>query len=83
MKSKITPIQIDICDLSAALREGAPADDEGETAREISARVGHGEKWVREALRKLHVAGKLELGRRTIEYIDGRRGQTPVYRIRQ
>lgn len=56
-------------------------NDKGETTREISDRMGRCMSYVQCLLQKAKSLGRLEIGRREEETIDGRLSPKTVYRI--
>lgn len=57
------------------------ANDEGDTAEELAAKVGHDVKWVHKRLKAAKAQGKLIVGRAQRERLDGKTTTVPVYRI--
>ncbi len=55
--------------------------DDGLTAQEIADGVGYSTKWVAVRLRRLKAIGRLQVGKRTIEALNGNRIPVPVYKV--
>jgi len=56
-------------------------EGDGLTTNEIAERLGHSTKWVAGRLRRLKKAGRLEVGRRTIETLSGLSMPVPAYKV--
>lgn len=67
-------------EFEAELGAAGPAA-EGSTAEEMSAATGMSVDRVRQLLKQAKAAGRLEVGTRPSEGLDGRRLRTNVYRI--
>jgi hypothetical protein len=61
------------------LRQG----EEGVTSREMAEATGHGRDWVRQRLRALKKAGRLELAKGLRENIEGEWMPATVYRLKK
>lgn len=82
-KAKRSSRPITHSDWLAAIEELARTgrNDTGETTREISDRIGRCMSYVQCLLQKAKALGRLEIGRREEETIDGRLAPKTVYRI--
>jgi hypothetical protein len=67
----------------AELERLSRKNDKGQTASEIGAAIGRSTKTVRELLQRVKALGRLVIGERTSQRIDGRTATIPVYTIRR
>ena len=79
---RVCVTEAELIDAVRDAMSGADASDDGMTLGEMGTATGVGAKRLRLALRTLLDAGRLEVGRRLITSIDGRKCFVPVYRVK-